>query len=112
MLLVHPVLSTVPETCCLRIPESQEENVVEHNQARDTTEALSLDSHLAAALERSFVGNQSDMVEERNVPGVCLQVACMETQGGILVHFLSLSGGRNAENILRKIYVNVICLLL
>jgi hypothetical protein len=25
------VLSTVPETGCLRIPESQEENMVEHN---------------------------------------------------------------------------------
>jgi hypothetical protein len=109
MLSVHLVLSTAPETCCLRIPESQEENVMEHNQARNTTEASSLDSHLAAALERSFVGNQSDMVEERHVPGVCLLVACMEAQGGILVHFLSLSGGRNAENILQKVYVHIIC---
>jgi len=65
MLSVHLVLSTVTETSCLRIPESQEENMVKHNEAWTTTEALSIDTLLAAALERSLVGNQSDLVEER-----------------------------------------------
>jgi hypothetical protein len=71
MLLVHLVLSTVPETC-LRIAEAQEENVAEHNHAGNTTKASTVDPHLAAALERNFVGNQSDVVEERHVPKVCL----------------------------------------
>jgi hypothetical protein len=32
----------------------------------------------------------------------------METQSGILGHFLSLSGGRNAETMLQKIYVYIV----
>jgi len=33
MLSVHLALPIVPETRCLRIPESQEQNVVEQSQA-------------------------------------------------------------------------------
>jgi hypothetical protein len=101
------VLSTVPETRCLRIPESQEENVVEHNQTRTTIEASSVDSRLAAALERSFVGNHSDLVEERMSRKSVSYEACVETQGGNLGHVLSLSGGRNAETMLQNVYVHI-----
>jgi hypothetical protein len=33
MLLVHLVVSNVPETCCSKFPEMQEENVVEQHHA-------------------------------------------------------------------------------
>jgi hypothetical protein len=38
MLSVHLVLSTVPETRCLRIPKLQEEHVVKRHNARTINE--------------------------------------------------------------------------
>jgi hypothetical protein len=72
MLLARLVLSTVPETRCSRIPELQEENVVEHRHVWTIHETQPADPHLATALEKRFVGNrgkqtQSDVVDERRV---------------------------------------------
>jgi hypothetical protein len=52
-LLAHLALSIVPEIRCSRIPELQEENVVEQCLVQTTSKSLSADPHLATALEVS-----------------------------------------------------------
>lgn len=56
MLLVHLVPYIVPETLGSRIPEIEEEGVMEH-YAQTNNESWSADLHLAKALEGHFVGN-------------------------------------------------------
>jgi len=51
MLLVYLVPSIVPETRCSRIPEMQEENVVEHHHA-GTIMNPSLQSHVRQQLRK------------------------------------------------------------
>ena len=77
MLLVPPHLIHFPETRCSRIPEKQEEIVIEHHIAWTIKGSYTAVSHLATALEGRFEGKsdkqpQSGVVEESRVPEVCL----------------------------------------
>jgi hypothetical protein len=77
MLLVPPHLIYFPETRCSRIPEKQEEIVLEHHIAWAIKGSYTAVSHLATALEGRFEGEsdkqpQSGLVEKSRVPNVCL----------------------------------------
>jgi hypothetical protein len=112
MLLVHLVLSIVPETRCWRISELQEENVVEHHHAWTINKTQSVDPHLTAAVDGRFVGNRGkqslwDVVENSLVS----RSSSMETPGGH-EHILQSSGARNSETALQKAYVDIFFLVL
>jgi hypothetical protein len=89
MLLVHLLLFIVPETHS-RIPELQEDNVVKDCHATSTNKFQSADSHLATAMEASFVGNH-DKQSQWNKVGSQKSLSCngyIETQIG---HFKTFS---------------------
>jgi len=79
MLSVHFFLSTVLlETCCSRIPELQNENVVEHCHPRTISGFRSVEPRIATTLKGRFVRTrgthlQSDVIEESRIPKLCLQ---------------------------------------
>jgi hypothetical protein len=90
MLLVHLLLSIVPETRYSRIPELQEDNVVKDCHASTTKKSQSVDPRLATAMEASFVGNH-DKQPQWNKVGSQKSVSCngcTETQTG---HFKTFS---------------------
>ena len=111
MLLVHLIPYIVPETLRTRIPEIQEEGVMEHNYAQTINESQSAVPHLAKALEGRFVGNcdeqpQSDEVEQSRDPHFVSCSECVETHGVNFAHFLYRSGSCNSETMFRKDYVH------
>ena len=77
MLLGPPHLIHFPETHCSRIPEKQEESVIEHHITWNIKGSYTAVPHLATVLEGRFEGNsdkqpQSSVVEESRIPDVCL----------------------------------------
>jgi len=81
----------------------QEERVAQRRTTWTINEPQTADPHLAAALERRYVGNRSkqpqrDAVEKSGIPEVCL-LQC-------------LSRGRNLETTLQKAHVHTFFLLL
>jgi predicted SprT family Zn-dependent metalloprotease len=76
MLLGPPHLIYFPETRCSRIPQKQEENVIEHHIAWTIKGSYTAVSYLATALEGRFEGKsdkqpQSGVLEESRIPEVC-----------------------------------------
>jgi len=90
MLLVHLLLSIVPETRYARIPELQEDNVVKDCHASTINKFQSAGPCLATAMEASCVGNH-DKQSQWNKVGSQKSVSCngyIETQIG---HFKTFS---------------------
>jgi hypothetical protein len=57
-MLLAPVVPTLaPENFCLRIPELQEENVVEHHHELTINESKPVGSYIETVMEVRSVGN-------------------------------------------------------
>jgi len=110
MLLVHLLLSIVPETCYSRIPALQEDNVVEDCHASTINKSQPAYPHLATAMEASFIGNH-DKQPNWNKVGSQKSVSCngcIETQTGHFKTFFKTPGGCNSTASLQKAYVHII----
>jgi len=76
VLLVHLLLSIVPESICPRVPELQEEDVTDHPHVRTIHESHSANPHLSKGYGKGgLAGNrgkqpQSVVAKESNVPEV------------------------------------------
>ena len=106
MLLVHFVLPIIlPETCCSRIPEFQDENVVQNCHPRAVHGSQYADSRLETILRASFIGTrgkqlQSNMIEESRIPNSACCNPSTETQDWHFEHFIYSLRSRKFHSLL------------